>query len=270
MKYYEKHDLLTKGYTGAVFYGENLKTKAKVAIKIITLDQPDQFERLRTILNLLIQNKSPYIVDHLAWEEEPSMTDLSPRQIQNRNQQDQAVTFNIVMELCPGGNLLEYLKKNDFEEGESRWKVVKKFSSEIIQGLMFLHQLNITHRKLKITDVVISDKGSAKISGLGVTVEKYNDDAPYADTAHLAPEYVSGKIVGKSADLWSFGVILFQLINWSHDISSMLMYSEERIENALKHKPKAISELCLSCLKLNPNDRPTCGEVFKALNDVVF
>ena len=71
----------------------------------------------------------------------------------------------LAMELCAGGDLLNYVRKRKkLEEGES--KILFK---QIIQGLEYIHKRRILHRDIKLDNILLDGKGNVKIADFGVS-----------------------------------------------------------------------------------------------------
>lgn len=281
MKHYQAKHLLSKGYSGNVYLGENTKTKESVAIKVISLYQKEEIKALRKIVSLkksnfqletLKEKKNQHIVDHIDFYEAVSLPNLSPQVGSSYNwesqesKQTEGVLFHIVMELCTNGNLHSFLKTSDFQD-EERVKYTNLWVKQICKGLLFLHHNGIVHKKLKLSDIVLTSDNYVKISGLGVALEKHNEDSPYGETAHISPEVVKqSQNVGPAADIWSLGVVIFQLLNWSVEVTTHLFYSSEKIEDSLKGKDETLTKIALMCLQLDPSQRPTPQEILNLLN----
>lgn len=223
-------------------------------------------------LDTLKEKKSEHVVDHIDYFEEVNLPNLSPQVGNSFNWETQeskhheGALFHIIMELCSNGNLHSFMSTSKFKD-EERLKYTYLWVNQICKGLLFLHQNGIVHKKLKLSDIVLTSDHYVKISGLGVALEKHNSDSPYGETAHISPEIVKqSQNVGPAADMWSLGVVLFQLLNWSPEVTTHLFYSEEKIEDALRGKDEKLSKITISCLHLDPSKRPSPQDVLEALN----
>jgi len=122
----------------------------------------------------------------------------------------------VVMELCEGGDLMDYIMKNDFKISEQRAvKIIHSLST----ALYYLHSYGIIHRDLKPdnillvtkhedSDIKIIDFGLAKFVGPTETCTENCGTLHYA-----APELVEGKPYDKNADIWSLGIIAYLLLS---------------------------------------------------------
>ena len=71
----------------------------------------------------------------------------------------------IVMELCAGGDLLNYVRKRR----RLKEPYAKKIFKQIIDGLKYIHSKNIGHRDIKLDNILLDGKGSVKIADFGVS-----------------------------------------------------------------------------------------------------
>ena len=118
----------------------------------------------------------------------------------------------IVMEYMEGGDLLRLLKKyNTFPE---EWTVF--LAAEIVLGLEYLHEkMNVIYRDLKPENIMLTRSGHIKLIDFGLSKYlKTNQKAQtFAGTPeYLAPEMFLKKGHNKAVDLWSLGIIIFQML----------------------------------------------------------
>uniref|UniRef100_A0A8C5R6N7 Protein kinase domain-containing protein n=1 Tax=Leptobrachium leishanense TaxID=445787 RepID=A0A8C5R6N7_9ANUR len=118
----------------------------------------------------------------------------------------------LVMPFLWGGSLASYLvKKSCLEIYEARF-----YSAEIICGLEFLHSHGILHLDIKPENLLFDGDGHMRIGDFGLVKENYTgDDQAFGvigTTTHMAPEVAVNSKYGTSADWWSFGVTLFQML----------------------------------------------------------
>lgn len=118
----------------------------------------------------------------------------------------------IVMELCAGGDLLNYVRKRR----RLKEPFAKKIFKQIIDGLNYIHSKNIAHRDIKLDNILLDGKGSVKIADFGVSKQtqpgvKMREQC--GTPAYIAPEILKNKNgYGFNVDLWSAGVVLFAML----------------------------------------------------------
>lgn len=125
---------------------------------------------------------------------------------------ESAIPF-IVMQYVDGPSLKEYVR----DEGPLTIEEAIDFTRQILDGLSAIHDQGIVHRDVKPQNVLL-DKGKvAKLTDFGVAAVPLESTLTSAGTtvgtaAYMAPEQASGESVGPQADLYSVGVILYELL----------------------------------------------------------
>jgi len=118
----------------------------------------------------------------------------------------------LAMELCAGGDLLNYVRKRKKLE-ESEAKVLFK---QIIQGLGHIHKRRILHRDIKLDNILLDGKGRVKIADFGVSKLVKPGDVMHEQSgtpAYIAPEILKEEgYAGFRADIWSAGVVFFAML----------------------------------------------------------
>ena len=116
------------------------------------------------------------------------------------------------MELCAGGDLLNYVRKRK-KLDEEEAKVLFK---QIIQGLGYIHKKRILHRDIKLDNILLDGKGKVKIADFGVSKYVKPHDIMHEQSgtpAYIAPEILREKgYAGFQADIWSAGVVLYAML----------------------------------------------------------
>lgn len=116
----------------------------------------------------------------------------------------------LVLEYCKGGNLFQTI--HDSEKTLSKSKIDKIFT-QIVDGMDYLHKNKIILRDLKPENIVL-DGEKAKLCDFGWAVEFNNFSwrKKQAGTfAYMSPESILGKLQGYASDIWSLGVLLYEL-----------------------------------------------------------
>jgi eukaryotic-like serine/threonine-protein kinase len=146
-----------------------------------------------------------------------------------------------------------------------------KFGIDIATGMAVAHQAGIVHRDLKPANVLINNEGLLKIVDFGVAAAQSQGDTQLTKTGYvigspkyMAPEQILGKKVDERADIYSLGVILYELLTgippYSRGDHMSVMYQHVQgkakppieINKAL---PPALNEVVLSCMALDKNKR---------------
>jgi serine/threonine protein kinase len=118
----------------------------------------------------------------------------------------------MVLDYCPGGDLSFHLARGLFEEDEARF-----FIAELILAIEHLHNLDIIYRDLKPENILVDSEGHIKLADFGLAKEHVSDNSTTksfcGSPAYLAPEMVKRKGVGKSADIYGIGAVLYEMLS---------------------------------------------------------
>lgn len=195
-EHYRAGKMLGRGAFGKVNLGMHKLTRKLVAIKSINkeyLSEEKQRNKVMHEVNLLLKLRHESVVK--LYE-----TFQTGRHIM------------LVMELCAGGDLLNFVRKRK-KLDENIARVLFK---QIIEGIGYIHSKKILHRDIKLDNILLDGKGRVKIADFGVskTVKKGEVMKEQSGTpAYIAPEIIRDKgYKGFKADLWSAGVVLFALL----------------------------------------------------------
>ena len=122
------------------------------------------------------------------------------------------------MQYCNGGDLEGYLeKKKRLVEDEAT-----RFLKQIINGFKGLHEVNAMHRDFKVANVLLHD-GVAKIADLGFAKQMTrNVTATILGTSlTMAPQLLEERPYGLEADIWSIGVVYYQIMYGKYPFTGM-------------------------------------------------
>jgi serine/threonine-protein kinase len=148
----------------------------------------------------------------------------------------------ITMEYVPGEDLKSFIRRS----GQLAVGTSLRIAKQVAEGLAEAHRLGVVHRDLKPSNVMIDKEGNARIMdfgiarsirGLGLTREGVAVGTP----AYMSPEQARGKDVDQRTDIWSLGVVLYEM-------SSGQLPFEGKNEQAVVHsilndEPKPLSSL---------------------------
>ncbi|XP_056136007.1 cGMP-dependent protein kinase 1 [Lampris incognitus] len=125
----------------------------------------------------------------------------------------------MLMEACLGGDLRSLLKdRGSFDDGTARF-----YTACVVQALIFLHCRGVIYRDLKPENVVLDNRGYAKLVGSGCAkkVEAGRKTWTFCGTpGYMAPEILLNKGHSVSADVWSLGIFVFELLSGSFPFNS--------------------------------------------------
>lgn len=185
-----------------------------------------------------------------------------PRIVQLYDLYKDSINYYIMMEYCPNGELFSHIvSKKRLSESDA-----KIFFKHILDGIYFVHSLNIAHRDLKPENILIDAEGHAKLSDFGLS--KYVGTSGMTSTSCGSPCYASPEVLSskpynaKQSDMWSAGVILYAMVTgqlpWTKRNHVQLF---EQIKRCHYHIPPYVSGDCCNLIKslmtLNTESRLT-------------
>ncbi len=168
--------------------------------------------------------------------------------------------YYILMEYCPKGNLLDYVIRNSRLSED----VAKTIMCQIFTGLQYIHSLNVSHRDLKLENILFDDDYNIKICDFGLSKildENHLTNTPLGTPCYTSPECFSGNSYdGFKTDIWSCGVILYAMVTgfmpWTERNVNKLA---EQINKGEYKIPEQISQECADLisklLTIDPNKR---------------
>ena len=181
--------------------------------------------------------------------------------------------INIILEYANSENLL-IKKKNIKSEKE-----IFTLFIQILNALCFLHENNLLHRDIKPENILIHNKNEIKLCDFGTCNENFigNRNTICGTFEYMAPEIIKEKSYDKSVDIWSLGIVLYELTHgftpFNMKFNGNKKYDEiikELILNKYdfnKGLIRFVSESCLNLIKsmieYNPIKRIKMREILK-------
>src|SRR5262245_19248075 len=194
---------------GVVFRALDTKLHREVALKLLPdhfADDPERLARLQREAQVLASLNHPNIAQIHGLEDSTAQT-------------------CIVMELVEGETLQERLRRGAIPIDEAL-----PIAKQICEALEAAHEKGIIHRDLKPANVKLTPNGRVKVLdfGLARACAPDNEDTNLSNSptlvsesmpgvilgtaAYMSPEQAKGKIVDRRADIWAFGVVLYEML----------------------------------------------------------
>jgi serine/threonine protein kinase len=193
---------------------------------------------------------------------------------ENKKQFTLEYRFYVVMEFCENGTVEDLIKKLSYEKKDFTDEEIEKIVFQICQCLYYLHSQGILHRDIKSENMLLMNNyKTLKVCDFGFT--KKADDfskTVLGTVVYMAPEILKQLKYDSAVDIWSLGVILFQMLtlktqNQLPEIINLLEKNVDYIKNCLGSKNERVASIAIQCLKLDPIERPTAKEIIDFLKD---
>lgn len=203
----------------------------------------------------------------------------------------------LVYEFMQRGSLENHLFKRGGQP--ISWSMRVNIAVDVARGITFLHSLpiQVIYRDLKASNVLLDSDFNAKLSDFGLARSGPTGDNTHVSTrvigtrGYAAPEYIATGHLSTKSDMYSFGVVLLELlsgrraidedrgsaeetlVDWAkpflHDKRKLLRIMDTRLEGQYSKKgAQAIVALALQCLHTDPKNRPNMTEVLAALEQL--
>ena len=166
----------------------------------------------------------------------------------------------ILMEYLPGGQIWEP------GQGPVTVKTLKRYVVGIANGLDYLHDLGIIHRDIKPENILLDKNGNVKLADFGVSaiISESSETTKVwgcvGTPIYIAPESIGEICVnGTSADIWAFGVTVYQLAHgyhpWGDTCGAEMKKAIQECEIKFDHPDDDVIDLIRSMLNRDPSSR---------------
>ncbi len=249
------------GGMGEVYRAKDSKLGRDVALKVLPesfAGDPERLSRFRREAQVLASLNHPHIAQIYGFE-------------------DSGATHALVMELVEGPTLAERIAQGPMPAAEALL-----IARQIALGLEAAHELGIIHRDLKPANIKVKDDSTVKILDFGLA--KALDPAPGTSSelmnsptltaktqfgtilgtaAYMAPEQAKGRAVDRRADIWAFGVVLFEMLSGERafkgddvsDVLAAVLRQDIEWQALPAGTPKKIRRVLERCLERDPRKR---------------
>jgi tRNA A-37 threonylcarbamoyl transferase component Bud32 len=262
---YELRHVLGKGAMGTVYEGFDPIIARRVAIKTVRLPDPDDVEaqdelaRFKREAQAAGRLSHPNIVGVFDYGETPELA-------------------FIVMEFVDGTTLKHIVdKKERFELAET-----VRMMEALMAGLQFSHDRGVVHRDIKPANIMLTQAGEVKIADFGIARIE-SSSMTQAGTmlgtpSYMSPEQFMGQTVDSRTDLYSSGVMLYQLLTGEKPFEGGLTAIMHKVLNTEPPPPSALSvtvspafdAVVKKAMAKRPEDRfATANDFAKALRSAL-
>lgn len=245
------------GGMGVVYKAEETKLKRPVALKV-----------LRQELSLDVEAKERLLIEAQA------AAALSHPNICTIHEIDEAEGKSYIsMEYVEGRSLREKIRSGplDYEE-------TVNIAIEVAEGLEEAHKKGIIHRDIKSANIMVTEKGQAKIMDFGLAKLRGGSGLTREGTtvgtiAYMSPEQARGAAADGRTDIWSLGIVLYEMLTchlpfWG-DSEHVILYSilNQDLPTLTKWRadvPPALVRIIERCLEKDPSSRYQTAAVLKS------
>ena len=247
---------LGDGSYSVVYKVRRKEDNNKYALKKVNLQKLKDKEKQNALneVRILASIKSPFVISYKEAFIEESDKSLC-----------------IVMEYADRGDLyqkiVQFKKNNCLIEETDVWRIF----IQMTRGLKALHDLQILHRDLKSANIFLFSDGSAKIGDCNVSKVVYKG-LGYTQTGtpyYASPEVWNDQPYDNKSDIWSLGCVTYEMLTLHPPFRAESMeglyqkVTKGQFSKINSRYSNDIFEMIKFLLKVNPIDRPNCGQILK-------
>ncbi|KRX09291.1 Protein kinase-like domain [Pseudocohnilembus persalinus] len=233
----------------------NQETQQKFAIKIydkLKLFDPQKKKNVQREINILSKLDHPNIIKMI-------------KQIENSR------TINIVMEYIGDKSLYQFLKEQKNRKLDE--KTAKKIFFQLISALQYLHDKNISHRDIKMENILLDENQNIKLIdfGFAIILPEFQKLNIFCGTpCYMSPELVNKQhYFGAPADIWAAGILLYVMLAGNfpfHSNNDKMLYEKIKRTNYIipQDFPTGAQNVLKKILVAKPENRVTANQI---LND---
>jgi len=256
---YKIEDVVGRGGMGIVYKAEDTKLKRRVALKFLPPELTlDEEARVRFVLE----------AQTTAGLSHPNICTI------HEINEEEGKSF-IAMEYVKGQSLKERIGQAPLGIDE-----VLDISLQVAEGLEEAHKKGIIHRDIKSANIMITEKGQAKVMDFGLAKVKGStiltrEGTTLGTVAYMSPEQARGEEVDHRTDIWSLGVVLYEMLSgelpFKGDREASILYSvvheEPRPLKKIKRDlSQEMTQITHRALKKKPESRyASAAEMIKDL-----
>ncbi|BCI60094.1 Serine/threonine-protein kinase PrkC [Eubacteriaceae bacterium CHKCI005] len=185
----------------------------------------------------------------------------------------------IVMEYIDGITLKEYIE----QQKVIQWKDAVHFTVQILRALQHAHDKGIIHRDIKPQNIMLLADGTIKVTDFGIarfsrnTSHTFNSEQAIGSVHYISPEQASGEITDEKTDLYSVGVMLYEMLTGrlpfeadsAVSVAIMQMQSTPKMPREINPDiPEGLEQITMRAMQKNPAQRyQSAAEMLKDIDE---
>ncbi|MDE6412300.1 MAG: Stk1 family PASTA domain-containing Ser/Thr kinase, partial [Eubacterium sp.] len=260
---YEIHEIIGVGGMSVVYKAYDNVDDRIVAVKILKDEFANDDEFVRRFKN---ESKAIAVLSH------PNIVKVYDVSFGDRIQY-------IVMEYVDGITLKEYIQK----QGRITWNDAVFFISQVLKALQHAHDKGIVHRDVKPQNIMLLQTGDIKVTDFGIARFSRTQTETLTENAigsvhYISPEQAQGKPTDERADIYSLGVVCYEMlagrVPFESDsaVSVALMQvknTAKRLKDINADIPIGLEQICVHAMQKDPLERyQTATEMLLDLEEI--
>ena len=184
----------------------------------------------------------------------------------------------IVMEYVDGITLKEYIE----QQGVINWKEAVHFTGQILAALQHAHDKGIVHQDIKPQNIILLHDGTIKVTDFGIARFSRIDNNTTSENAigsvhYISPEQARGEMTDDKADIYSVGVVLYEMITGQLPFQSdsavsvalmQLQKEPTRPREIVPTLPLGLEQITIRAMQKNASDRyHSAAEMLMDINE---
>src|SRR5699024_10682142 len=164
------------------------------------------------------------------------------------------------------------------QQKEVRWKEAIHFTVQILRALQHAHEKGIVHRDIKPQNIMLLQDGTIKVMDFGIARFARSETRTMTDKAigsvhYIAPEQARGDLTDEKADIYSVGVMLYEMITGqlpfeadnAVSVAIMQLQANPKPPQQINPSiPDGLEEITIKAMQKDPRQRyQTAGEMLK-------